>query len=102
MVENSSGKLKGETTISRRGRKRLRYLLFEVAMSLVAKNPEFRELHNYYTTIRQNPLKKMQSLMAIAAKLIRVFYAMLTKGVDYDPKKMVSDIKRPAVYLQAA
>ena len=22
--------------------------------------------------------------------------------VDYDPKKMVSDIKRPAVYLQAA
>ena len=49
-----------------------------------------------------NPLKKMQSLMAVADKLIRVFYAMLTKGVDYDPKKMVSDIKRPAVYLQAA
>ena len=102
LVENSSGKHKGQTTISRRGRKRLRYLLFEVAMSLVAKNPEFRELHNYYTTRRLNPLKKMQSLMAIAAKLIRVFYAMLTKGVDYDPKKMVSDIKRPAAYLQAA
>ena len=56
-------------------------------MSLVAKNPEFRELHNYYTTRRLNPLKKMQSLMAIAAKLIRVFYTMLTKGMDYDPKK---------------
>ena len=102
LVENSSGKHKGETTISRRGRKRLRYLLFEVAMSLVAKNPEFRELHNYYTTRRLNPLKKMQSLMAIAAKLIRVFYVMLTKGVNYDPKKMVNDIKRPAVYLQTA
>jgi len=38
LVENSSGKHKGETTISRRGRKRLRYLLFEVAMSLVSKN----------------------------------------------------------------
>ena len=34
LVENSSGKHKGKTTISRRGRKRLRYLLFEVAMSL--------------------------------------------------------------------
>ena len=67
-------------------------------MSLVAKNPEFRELHNYYTTRRLNPLKKMQSLMAVAAKLIRVFYAMLTKGADYDPQKMVSDIRRPAVY----
>lgn len=102
LVENSSGKHKGKTTISRRGRKRLRYLLFEVAMSLVAKNPEFRELHNYYTTRRLNPLKKMQSLMAIAAKLIRVFYAMLTKGVDYDSKKMVGDIRRPAAYIQAA
>ena len=102
LVENSSGKHKGDTRISRRGRKRLRYLLFEAAMSLVSKNSEFRKLHEYYTTRRLNPLKKMQSLMAIAAKLIRVFYAILTKGVIYDPMKMVSDIKRPAVYLQAA
>ena len=102
LVENSSGKHKGETTISRRGRKRLRYLLFEVAMSLVGKNPEFARLHSYYTTRRLNPLKKMQSLMVIACKVIRVFYAILTKGVDYDPTKMLGDIKRPTVYLQAA
>lgn len=100
--ENSSGKHKGETTISKRGRKRLRYLLFEVAMSLVAKNPEFREIHRYYTTRAINPLKKMQSLMAIACKVIRVFYAMLTKGVEYDAKKMLGDIKRPETYLMAA
>ena len=102
LVENSSGKHKGETTISRRGRKRLRYLLFEVAMSLVAKNPEFRKLHEYYTTRKLNPLKKMQSLMAVGSKLLRVFYAILTKGEDYDPQKMLGDIKRPAIYLQAA
>ena len=102
LVENSSGKHTGKTTISRRGWKRLRYLLFEVAMSFVSKNLEFRELHNYYTTRRVNPLKKMQSLMAIAAKLIRVFYAKLTQGVAYDPKKMMGDIKSQAVYLQTA
>ena len=102
LVENSSGKHKGETTISRRGRKRLRYLLFEVAMSLVSKNPEFAELHRYYTTRKINPLKKMQSLMVVAAKLIRVFFVILTKGVDYDPIKMITDIKRPETYLQAA
>ncbi len=102
LVENSSGKHKGETTISRRGRKRLRYLLFEVAMSLVSKNPEFAELHHYYTTRKQNPLKKMQSLMAVAGKLIRVFFAILKKGVDYDPQKMIKDIKRPVGFLQAA
>ena len=54
-------------------------------MFLEGKNPEFRELHHYYTTRKINPLKKMQALMAVAAKLIRVFYAMLTKGVAYDP-----------------
>ena len=97
LVENSSGKHKGETTISRRGRKRLRYLLFEVAMSLVSKNREFASLHHYYTTRKVNPLKKMQSLMAVAAKVIRVFYAILTKCVDYNPAKMLGDIKRPAV-----
>ena len=102
LVENSSGKHKGETTISRRGRKRLRYLLFEVAMSLVSKNAEFAELHRYYTTRKINPLKKMQSLMVVAAKLIRVFFVILTKGVDYDPMKMITDIKRPEAYLQAA
>ena len=89
LVENSSGKHKGETTISRRGRKRLRYLLFEGAMSHVAKNPEFRELHNYYTTRRLNPLKKMQSLMAIAAKLISMFYyrSRNNKEVDFVLRK---------------
>ena len=102
LVENSSGKHKGQTTISRRGRKRLRYLLFEAAISLAGKNPEFAALHRYYTTRQINPLKKMQSLMAVAAKLIRVFYAILTKGVEYDPAKMLEDIKRPAEYMQAA
>ena len=50
MVENSSGKHKGQTTISRRDRKRLRYLVFEVTMSLVGKKPEFGALHQYDTT----------------------------------------------------
>ena len=100
--ENSSGKHKGETTINRRGRKRLRYLLFEVAMSLVSKNQDFREIHQYFTTRADNPLKKMQSLIAVACKLIRVFYAIMTKGVDYDGQKMLSDIKRPEKVAIAA
>ncbi|EGD50263.1 transposase [Thermoanaerobacter ethanolicus JW 200] len=58
LVENSSGKHKGETTISKRGRKRLRRVLFNAVMALVAKNEEFRELHKYYTTRAQNPLKR--------------------------------------------
>lgn len=102
IVDNSSGKHKGKTTISRRGRKRLRYLLFEAALSLVATNAEFRELHRYYTTREENPLKKMQSLIAIGCKLIRVFYALLTKDVTYDAKKFLGDIRRMPAYQLVA
>lgn len=90
--ENSSGKHKGQTTISKRGRSKLRAVLFNAAIPLIAKNPEFRSLHEYYTTRANNPLKKKQSVIAISCKLIRVFYAILTKGVTYDSKKMMSDI----------
>jgi len=95
LKENSSGKHKGKTSISKRGRRRLRSLLFQAVMPLVAKNQEFKELHHYYTTRSQNPLKKKQSLILLSCKLIRVFFAMLTKGIKYDPQKMMNDIKRP-------
>jgi transposase len=45
LIETSSGKHKGETTISKRGRKRLRMMLFRVMMPMVANNAEFKELH---------------------------------------------------------
>ncbi len=99
--ESSSGKHKGQTTISKRGRARLRAILFQAVMPLVAKNTEFAEIHNYYTTRVKNPLKKKQSLIALSCKLIRVFYAILTKGIEYDPQKLIRDIHRPAEYLAA-
>lgn len=95
LVACSSGKHKGETKISHRGRKRLRYWLFQAAKSAVAHADEFKELHTYYTTRKDNPLKKMQSLIVIACKILRVIFAILTKGTTYDPKKMLRDIVRP-------
>ena len=62
----------------------------------------FKRLHAYYTTREVNPLKKMQSLIVIACKLLRIIYKILKTGVKYDPYKMQSDIvyvahKLPAV-----
>ena len=81
--------------ISYRGRKRLRYVLYEAAISLIARNTEFKEIHRYYQTRGKNSLKKMQSVIAVACKALRIFYAILTKGVTYDGAKMLQDIKRP-------
>ena len=95
LVACSSGKHKGETKISHRGRKRLRYWLFQAAKSAVAHAEEFKELHMYYTTRVDHPLKKMQSLIVIACKLLRIIYTILKNGTVYDPKKMLMDIRRP-------
>lgn len=95
LVACSSGKHKGETRISHRGRKRLRYWLFQAAKSAVAHAEEFKELHVYYTTRPGNPLKKMQSLIVIACKLLRVIYTILKNGTVYDPGKMLMDIRHP-------
>jgi hypothetical protein len=94
LVACSSGKHKGQTKISHRGRKRLRYWLFQAGKSVVSHSAEFKELHVYYTTRDENPLKKMQSLIVIACKVLRVIYAILKNGTTYDPQKMLTDIRR--------
>ncbi len=85
VVENSSGKRKGVSEISRRGRSRLRWVLFQLARTMVQFNQEMRTYHHYYTNRKENPLKKMQSIMAIAARIARIFYGMLKNGTQYDP-----------------
>jgi transposase len=102
LKESSSGKHKGQTTISKRGRPGLRAGLFKTIMPVVANNKEFKELHKYYTTRSNNPLKKKQSLIVLCCKLIRVFFAVLTKQVPYDSQKLIKDIKRPQVQEKEA
>ena len=99
--ECSSGDHKGKTEINRRGRKRLRTALFQAVLSLVSNNEAFKALHRYNIEEKPNPMKKKQSIVALSCKLIRIFYAMLTKGVSFDPEKMLKDIQRPP-YLAAA
>jgi transposase len=99
---NSSGTHTGQTKITKRGRKRLRALLFRVMMPLVAKNAAFRTLHDYYTKRSVNPLKKMQSLIALCNKLIRILFGILKKGHEFSEEKMIQDIPRFAELPQAA
>lgn len=95
LKENSSGKHRGRTSISKRGRKRLRKILFQVMLPMIQNNAEFREVYEYFTTRQKNPLKGKQAIIAAGCKLIRVFYTILKHGVDYDPQKLRMDIIRP-------
>lgn len=101
LMENSSGIRKGQTGITKRGRSRLRALLFRAIMPMVAKNAEFQALHRYFTTRGQNPLKKKQSLIALCGKLIRVLYTLGTKERVYNAIDVVGPV-RQAQLLQLA
>ena len=95
LKENSSGKKKGQTTISKRGRSKLRRMLFQAVLPLIARNEEFTEVYDYYRTRLRNPLKGKQAMIAVECKLIRVFYSILKNVYDYDPVKLRADIIRP-------
>ena len=77
-------------------------MLYLAAKPLVTHNPEFVELHRYYTKRAKNLLKKIQSLIAVGCKLIRVFYILLTKNVDYNAQKLLKDIKRTKEFQPVA
>lgn len=100
--ENSSGAYKGKTTISKRGRSRLRSLLYKAMVPMLATNDEFRALHRYNTVEREDPLKKMQSLIALCGKLVRVIYKIVTQNMEYDGKRLMEDIHRSDVVKDAA
>lgn len=102
IVSCDSGKHQGESHISYWGRKRLRYALYEVAISVIGKNREFKKVNDYYRTREKNPLKKMQAVIAVACKLNRIFYTILSKGVDYDGERMLRDIMSPESAAQVS
>ena len=60
-----------------------------------------QEIYDYYVTRVKNPLKRRQAMMAVSCKLIRVFHAILTKGMDYDRFKMMKDIHRNSELIAA-
>ncbi len=102
LTENSSGKRKGKTGISKRGRSRLRGILFRCMLPMVAKNKEFKALHEYYTTRSQNPLKKKQSIIALCGKLVRVLYTLGTKQKEYNANEVLGPIRQAQLQQSAA
>lgn len=90
--EHSSGKFKGQTRISKRGRGRLRRALYLAIRPLVAHNATFKTLHRYYTNRPERPLKKQQSLIALCCKLLRVLFVIGNKQCEFDGSKLLQGL----------
>ncbi|WP_449354007.1 IS110 family transposase [Virgibacillus natechei] len=89
---NQSGLFQGQTTISKRGRRRLRCLLYQVARPLSIHNQAFKQLHHYYKNRPNNPLTGKQSYVALSRKLIKIFFVIGTRNCAFDETRMLRDI----------
>lgn len=94
LVENSSGQSKSGTSISKRGRKSLRSILYQMAITMVAVNPEMNELYKYFKTRQNNPLKKKQALVVISKKIITVIYNLVKKQTEYNAELVLGEFRK--------
>lgn len=99
---NQSGLFKGKTTITKRGRRRLRSLLYQVARPLSIHNEGFKQLHRYYKNRPNNPLTGKQSFVALSRKLIKIFFVIGTRRCSFDETRMMRDIPQLKDLQEAA
>jgi transposase len=101
LIEDSSGKNKSGTAISKRGRKNLRSVLYQMALTMVAVNNEMKEFYAYLKTRKDNPLKKKQALIVISKKIITIIYNLVKKREEYRADLVFGEYRR-AQMKQAA
>ncbi len=89
---NQSGKFKGQTTITKRGRRRLRSILYQVARPLANSNDGFHAYYRYLRDRSKNPLTGKQAYVALSRKLIKIFFVMGTRGCSFSADRMIRDI----------
>lgn len=100
LIEDSSGTNQSGTCISKRGRKNLRCVLYQIAVTMVATNKEMRRLYDYLKTREKNPLKKMQALVVISKKVLTLIFTLSKKKEYYDPELVFGEYRKSQ--LQAA
>jgi transposase len=86
LCKSQSGQSRGQETLSKRGNKRLRMILWLAAVSAIRiRENAFRDKYERY--LSENPLdadRKRKALTAVAAKVARVVYAVIKTGIDYE------------------
>ena len=94
LVEDSSGKNKSGTCISKRGRKNLRCVLYKTALTMVAVNSEMKQLYGYLKTRENNPLKKMQALVVVSKKILTMIFTLSKKKEYYNPEHVFGNVRK--------
>jgi transposase len=94
LTEDSSGKNKSGTCISKRGRRQLRSVLYKIALTMTATNDKMKQFYSYLKTRKDNPLKKKQALVVISKKIITIIYSLFKKQEIYNPELVLGAVRK--------
>jgi transposase len=84
-MANQSGKYRGRTRNSGRGRPELRTAAWRAMFGAARCNPVYAARLTYLTTRQANRLSTGQAHAALAAALLRQLHVVITRGVPWDP-----------------
>ncbi|WP_141505296.1 IS110 family transposase [Paenibacillus luteus] len=87
LAEASSGKWKGQMSISKRGRPRLRHALFMATMALIMNDETFKRQHE--VNVKTKSMKPMRSVMKLCGKLARILVSIARSGEAYEPNRVL-------------
>lgn len=93
LTENSSGKSKSQKGISKRGRKNLRNVLYQMAVVMAAKNTEMKQVYEHLKKREVNPLKRKQALIAIACRIAKMLFSIVKHEDSYNPNRVAIKLK---------
>ena len=97
LVENSSGKHKGKTKVSKRGRPYLRHMLYMAGENGCRSNPEMRQFYRYLRDRKNNPLNSNQAFVATGLKMMRIMFHLAKTGERYDPGKALGAVREKQI-----
>jgi transposase len=85
LCTEQSGQFRGTTHLSKRGNARLRYAFWMAGTVAIRmqQNSFRRKFEDYIRPDPQNPDRRRKAYTAVAAKMARVAYAVVTTGIDY-------------------
>ncbi len=83
---HQSGKFLGTSKLSKRGNRHLRRAIYLMAASVVSQNSFFKA---YFLKRKKEGLPPQKALFAVAHKLLRVIFAMLSKRTYFNAKEAI-------------
>ena len=86
LVESSSGKKESGKKISKRGRKLMRTVMYQMTLTSIKNNKAIKYEYQYRIKVKKQ--ERIKALTATACKILRIIYVLVNENREYDERKV--------------